>query len=46
MVSITKDDGNKMFIFKSPKRDKGVGFLKIEDSNNDKLSLLIPKLKK
>ena len=47
MVSITKDDGNKMLLFfKSPKRDKGVGFLKIEDSNNDKLSLFIPKLKK
>ncbi len=47
MVSITKDDGNKMLLFfKTPKRDKGVGFLKIEDSNNDKLSLFIPKLKK
>ena len=47
MVSITKDDGNKMLLFfKSPKRDKGVGFLKIEDSNKDKLSLFIPKLKK
>lgn len=47
MVSITKDDGNKMLLFfKSPKRDKGVGFLKIEESNNDKLSLFIPKLKK
>jgi hypothetical protein len=44
MVSITKDDGNKMLLFfKSPKRDKGVGFLKIEDSNKDKLSLFIPK---
>tara|TARA_A100001011_G_scaffold191784_1_gene200461 strand:- start:4461 stop:5126 length:666 start_codon:yes stop_codon:yes gene_type:complete len=47
MVSVTKDDGNKMLLFfKTPKRDKGVGFLKIEDSNNDKLSLFIPKLKK
>ena len=46
MVSITKDDGNKMLLFfKRPKRDKCVGFLKIEDSNNDKLSLFIPKLK-
>ena len=46
MVSITKDGIKMLLFFKSPKRDKGVGFLKIEDSNNDKLSLFIPKLKK
>ena len=32
--------------FKTPKRDKGVGFLKIEALDTDKLSLFIPKLKK
>ncbi len=47
MISISKDDGNKMLIFfKTPKRDKGVGFLKIENKDNEKLSLFIPKLKK
>ena len=47
MVSISKDDGNKMLLFfKTPKRDKGVGFLKIESDDNDKFSLFIPKLKK
>ena len=47
MVSISKDNGEKMLMFfKSPKRDKGVGFLKIETENNDKISLFIPKLKK
>ena len=47
MLSISKDDGNKMLIFfKTPKRDKGVGFLKIETQDHDKLSLFIPKLKK
>jgi len=47
MFSISKDNGNKMLIFfKTPKRDKGVGFLKIESDDNDKLSLFIPKLKK
>ena len=30
IISISKDDGNKMLMFfKSPKRDKGVSFLKI-----------------
>jgi hypothetical protein len=47
MFSISKDDGDKMLLFfKAPKRDKGVGFLKIENADNDKLSLFIPKLKK
>ena len=47
MLSISKTDGNKMLLFfKTPKRDKGVGFLKIESGENDKLSLFIPKLKK
>ncbi len=47
MFSISKNDGNKMLLFfKTPKRDKGVGFLKIENEDNDKLSLFIPKLKK
>tara|TARA_B100000575_G_scaffold41953_1_gene29522 strand:+ start:7467 stop:8216 length:750 start_codon:yes stop_codon:yes gene_type:complete len=47
MLSLSKDDGNKMLLFfKSPKRDKGVGFLKIENAKSDKLSLFIPKLKK
>jgi len=47
MVSISKDNGDKMLLFfKSPKRDKGVGFLKIEDDDNDKFALFIPKLKK
>ena len=47
MVSISKNDGDKMLLFfKTPKRDKGVGFLKIENEDNDKLSLFIPKLKK
>ena len=47
MVSISKDNGKKMLMFfKSPKRDKGVGFLKIEMDDSDKLSLFIPKLKK
>ena len=47
MYSISKDDGNKMLMFfKTPKRDKGVGFLKIEALDTDKLSLFIPKLKK
>ena len=33
-----KDDGNKMLLFfKKPKRDKGVGFLKIESGDDDKL---------
>jgi len=35
-----------LLFFKTPKRDKGVGFLKIENDDNDKLSLFIPKLKK
>ena len=34
------------FFFKKPKRDKGVGFLKIESGDGDKISLFIPKLKK
>ena len=47
MISISKNDGEKMLIFfKTPKRDKGIGFLKIENDDNDKLSLFIPKLKK
>lgn len=47
MFSISKNDGDKMLLFfKTPKRDQGVGFLKIENENNDKLSLFIPKLKK
>ena len=47
MISISKNDGEKMLIFfKTPKRDKGIGFLKIENKNSDKLSLFIPKLKK
>ena len=47
MISISKDNGEKMLMFfKSPKRDKGVGFLKIETDGNDKISLFIPKLKK
>ena len=47
MFSISKDDGDKMLLFfKTPKRDKGVGFLKIESDEGDKLSLFIPKLKK
>ena len=47
MISISKDNGKKMLLFfKTPKRDKGVGFLKIESDDNDKLSLFIPKLKK
>ena len=47
MFSISKNDGDKMLLFfKTPKRDKGVGFLKIENEDNDKLSLFIPKLKK
>ena len=47
MISISKDNGDKMLLFfKSPKRDKGVGFLKIEMDDSDKLSLFIPKLKK
>jgi hypothetical protein len=47
MVSISKDNGDKMLLFfRSPKRDKGVGFLKIETDSGDKLSLFIPKLKK
>ncbi|MBA93528.1 MAG: hypothetical protein CMG47_00455 [Candidatus Marinimicrobia bacterium] len=47
MISISKDNGEKMLMFfKSPKRDKGVGFLKIETDDNDKISLFIPKLKK
>ena len=47
MVSISKDNVEKMLLFfKSPKRDKGVGFLKIEDDDNDKFALFIPKLKK
>jgi len=47
MISISKNDGEKMLLFfKTPKRDKGVGFLKIENDDNDKLSLFIPKLKK
>ena len=47
MFSISKDDGNKMLLFfKSPKRDKGIGFLKIESEETDKMSLFIPKLKK
>ena len=46
MISISKNDGEKMLLFfKTPKRDKGVGFLKIENDDNDKLSLFIPKLK-
>ena len=47
MISISKNDGEKMLIFfKTPKRDKGIGFLKIENEDSDKLSLFIPKLKK
>ena len=47
MISISKDDGNKMLLFfKKPKRDKGVGFLKVESGDGDKISLFIPKLKK
>ena len=47
MISISKNNGDKMLLFfKTPKRDKGVGFLKIENEDNDKLSLFIPKLKK
>ncbi|OUT42809.1 MAG: hypothetical protein CBB66_00150 [bacterium TMED6] len=47
MVSLSKDNGDKMLMFfKSPKRDKGVGFLKIETDEDDKISLFIPKLKK
>jgi hypothetical protein len=47
MISISKNDGDKMLIFfKTPKRDKGIGFLKIENEDSDKLSLFIPKLKK
>ena len=47
MISLSKDNGDKMLMFfKSPKRDKGVGFLKIETENDDKISLFIPKLKK
>ena len=47
MLSITKDDGNKMLLFfKSPKKDRGVGFLKIESDKNDKLFLFIPGLNK
>ena len=47
MVSISKDNGDKMLLFfKSPKRDKGGGFLKIEEDDNDKFALFIPKLKK
>ena len=47
MISISKDDGDKMLLFfKTPKRDKGIGFLKIENEGNDKFSLFIPKLKK
>ena len=47
MISISKNNGDKMLLFfKTPKRDKGVGFLKIENDDNDKLSLFIPKLKK
>ena len=47
MVSLSKDNGDKMLMFfKSPKRDKGVGFLKIETVEDDKISLFIPKLKK
>ncbi len=47
MVSLSKENGDKMLMFfKSPKRDKGVGFLKIETEEDDKISLFIPKLKK
>ena len=47
MISLSKDNGDKMLLFfKTPKRDKGVGFLKIENKDNDRLSLFIPKLKK
>ena len=47
MISIAKNNGDKMLMFfKSPKRDKAVGFLKIENEVSDKLSLFIPKLKK
>jgi len=47
MISLSKDDGSKMLLFfKTPKRDKGVGFLKIESDEMDKISLFIPKLKK
>ena len=47
MISISKDDGDKMLLFfKSPKRDKGIGFLKIENDDSDKFALFIPKLKK
>ena len=35
-----------LLFFKTPKRDKGVGFLKIESDEMDKISLFIPKLKK
>ena len=47
MISLSKDKGNFMLLFfKKPKRDKGIGLLKIENDNSDKLSLYIPKLKK
>ena len=47
MTSISKDNGDKMLLFfKLPKRDKGIGFLKIENEDNDKFALFIPKLKK
>ena len=47
MFSISKDNGDKMLLFfKTPKRDRGVGFLKIESDEGNKLSLFIPKLKK
>jgi len=47
MISISKDNGDKMLLFfKLPKRDKGIGFLKIETEESDKFALFIPKLKK
>ena len=47
MFSISKDNGNKMLLFfKLPKRDRGIGFLKIETEESNKFALFIPKLKK
>ena len=47
MHSISKDEGNKLLLFfKAPKKDRGIGFLKIESPKNDKLVLFIPALNK
>ena len=47
MISISKDKGDFMLLFfKKPKRDRGVGLLKVENNDNDKLSLYIPNLGK